>query len=335
MSNEVKSLSILKEDAWRLTRLNNENLVTLMRALLENLESDTEPTFDNPLLAYVYEDLKRASLKQELESTVTVTAPVQEPDNSNLNGVPNIVCTREDYDTVKKELRHNSSLFTKNERKLLRDLIRRNRARAEEKQADPLLYTSSMANEINVGKGLIYQLRETLASHNVMGWKQETRINKQTGDQYKLNYYYINEPELVKLIHENVELDEPEETAEESYGKTEGVVEETKELDAELVYSTVTGPVEPKEPELTQTEQTMLYWLREAKRDRANHGLGKRGEFICRTSDLAHHMNNSSIAPTRKKLIEKGYIECYTAPHTTYYLYKILKYPEYLNNKAS
>lgn len=334
MANVNQKLSILKEDAWRLTRLDNENLASLVRALLNNLESGSEPQFDNPLLAYVYEDLKRASLSQASETTPT---KVPEPDKSNVNGVPNIVCAREDYETVRKELRHNSSLFTKNERKLLRDLFRRNRNRSEDRQTEPILYTSSMANEINVGKNLIYNLRETLASYGVMGWKQEYRTNKQTDEPYKLNYYYINEPELIKLIHDNVELDEPEETVEEPveepFVQEEPKVEEVK---AELAYSTVTGPAEPKLPALTSTEANMLYWIREASKIRANkEGIGKKGEFVCPIKYLGQHMNGSVIKPTRDKLIEKGYIECYTAPHTTYYVYKIIVFPEYLKNRAS
>ena len=333
MANEIKKLSILKEDAWRLTRLDNESLIVLVRALLDNLETGCEPKFDNPLFAYVYEDLKRASLRQESETKPTTNAKVPEPDNSNMNGVSNIVCSQEDYEKVRKELRHNSSLFTKNERKLLRDLLRRNRNRTEDKQSEPILYTTSMANELNVGKNLIYQLRETLASHGVMGWKQVYRTNAQTDEPYKLNFYYINEPELCKLVHENVELDEPEITVEEPFAQEEPKVEEVK---AELAYSTVTGPVEPELPKLTDREANMLYWIREASKDRANkEGIGKRGEFICTFAYLSKHIDGKLIKSTRESLVKKGYIECRSEMHTTYYLYKILAFPEYLKNKAS
>lgn len=340
-TRQPQKLIILKEDVWRLTRLDDDNLVALVRALLNNLECGCEPKFDDKLLPYVYEDLKRASFNNEgkaTESDTSSTNTVPEPDESKVNGVPNIICTREDYEKVMKELKHNSSLFRKNERKLLRDILRRNRGRDESKQSEPLLYTSTMAQEINVGKNIIYPLRETLSSQCIMGWKQVFNINRKTGEVYPLNYYYIDEPKLVRLVHENVELDEQNkqiDQLEDLCEDQDDVVVEQKNPNAELVYSSVTGPADNL-PKLTSTEAHMLYWINEASKNRSfKEGIGKKGEFVCPVKYLGKYINGALIVPTRKNLADKGYINFYMAPHTSYYVYKILVFPEYLKNKAS
>ena len=66
-----------------------------------------------------------------------------------------------------------------------------------------------------------------------------------------------------------------------------------------------------------------------------NLGIVKKGEFVCPVKYLGKYINGALIVPTRKNLADKGYINFYMAPHTSYYVYKILVFPEYLKNKAS
>lgn len=318
MSSQKQTLSILKEDAWRLTRLSDENVGILVKALLNNLECGCEPTFNDPLLSYVYEDLKRSNpVVQETDTTVNGT-----DDYSNVNGITNNICTREEYEQARTDLKHNSSLFNKQERKLLRDLLKRNRERKPEKYGEPLRYTTAMANEISVAKNIIYQLRQTLAGYNVMGWRS---ILPYPSAQFKANEYYINESELCKLIHDNVELDNAKEP--------EIEVTEPEPVQAELVYSTSSGPVEgKKERKLNAAEEKMLYWLYEASQLKENKV--RDDKFICTVDSLCDHMDCGTIRKTRQSLVNKGYIEAEIPNYTTAYVYRIVKFPEYLRNKA-
>ena len=345
MENTNPLLCIFKEDAGKLAILPDATVGNVVKALLKYADDNCEPNFTDPLDAYVFQDLKR-----NVSDSPTGDAPVQAPETSdetvvqtksrNCDCVPNIICTKEEFDQIIKDLGRRSNLLKDKERMLLKDMMYKNRNRGEDEYQDPFIYTSRMAREYVKNENYIYTLRDKLIRLGVMAYKGVIFPD----GKFPINHYYLNEPALCEIIHDNVAIDDVQENGVESAdGKT--FVNETKNMKAELVYSTsgmlklddpqASSEVKVSLPELTPTEASYLRWLNEASKNKRNTYREGSKKFYCTFFFLSRHLSSKYIVPCRNSLVEKGYIKYKLHRKRNAFVYEILHYPEYLKCKSA
>lgn len=310
---------IFKEDARRLNSLTDDNIGKVVKALLKYANGENKGTYfpDNPLLTYIFEDLKEHH-DLYLKSPETTIPDYDASDDCGC--VPGIIASKEEFRQLIADLTKKSAILNDSGRGILKDMLCRSHLRSEDKLQTPFLYRRDMASTAGFNPDEIYPMRAELTGRGVMGVEKRRDERK----KFFVNFYTINEPELCKLIHKNV-VEEPEIEVSEPVEKSEGAVEP----DAELVYSTVTGV---KYPELDHKEKVLLYWMNEASKEKGN--IIKKGgkQFFCSFNYMQRHISCGSVIKVRQSLVDKGYIQMTRSDKYRGYVYRIVYYPEYLNN---
>ena len=253
----------------------------------------------------------------------------------------NIVCSKEDGNELKRLLSLKSDILNQSDRKILMALVKTNHSFTKKTPDEPIIYSNRKCEEVlNCHEGERNHLMKVLGERGILEKGHKKIGTFENGEDMYVTVYWLDEPALLKLLrHEDfdefaesmVSLNDETDTPTVEVQQESGV---PVELDAELVYSSKDGPVSTEKKEfLPHNEATMLYYLNEASQKRENKLRLGSTKFICTVAYLKKFIDGGSIKKTRDSLIEKGYIEVSSTPHYKGYLYRIIRFPDYLKNK--
>lgn len=159
-------------------------------------------------------------------------------------------------------------------------------------------------------------------------------------DRY-FNFVFDTFASPITKYYEQAEAGQVEQEQEEPDVKTQNTVEvvmngEVKKYNlrprkVELVYET--DPIkeetpfylsEEKTPELTEKEELVLYWIKEAVNKfpvRKDGYFRAPGPYLYRNTGI----NENRLAPIKKSLMEKGFIDYHKDEEERFHIYKVLK----------
>lgn len=318
----------------------NDSYSKIVSAVVNKTIKNEGPQGLNTQEAVLYEMLLRdavsSTANEDAQKQPKVEVAVEEKVVEPVYKHRNILCSEEDRPTLMCLLNNKSDRLNPSDRKILMALVKQNhRWNKNLTPDDPVSYSNRKCDaDLNCHESERAHLLNVLGCSGIL----ERGIRKigtlENGNDMVTTAYWLDEPALLRFL-----TTDPDEYGEEIENKMENAPadEAPIKFNAELVYTTTGGAVKHEE-ELSDVEQTMLYYLNEASQKRENKlRLGSR-KFTCKAKDLQRYIGGSeSVKKTRESLVKKGYIEAKMTSTQIYrgYVFRILKYPEYLNNKAS
>lgn len=258
--------------------------------------------------------------------------------------VENVVLNEADYCLLVQFLNQPSEKLSLLQQSILLDMLAVRRKGCRVCEGQPFIYTESNYKRLGACFDDMKKLREMLEKEPGLMW-HDIMVAPKKGLKY--TRYFLNEAELKGFVESNLSVEPEIEVKEEPkpviierpvkpsvlrlcYDDNEP---EVMEPEADLAFK-VEDFVTPTD--LTNDEQTLLYLLNEASKVKSRQMVGNK--FVCTQDYLTSKMNKaaaSNIQNLRESLVEKGYIQTERRSWYDGYIYKIIKYPDFLKNKAS